>query len=288
MKSKTRFNVDALKLCLVAVNLDTNLYQSLLDEAVNGRIERLDYSLNITEHTDEHIRLNIILNDQTSLGWLIVTNTRTDSLNGKHYFTFDNLALYTPFTSKETNLLPLADYVIEHEGLKVNNITSIELALDSTSNLIQRLDKLVRNPQLKMLYNNKVVSMDDRLEGSFYVFGRTRAKRDRQPSLYFKGCHTTVKAYNKQNEIEASNKEYIKEYDGFTANKLYRLEVTLDREAWLDAIPEEEIPYNAENWLSYLLDETTRCIIWSNAMSRVIRFKYDRQEATLLQLLEIL
>ena len=297
-----KFNVDALKLCLVTINPDTNMYQRLLDEANEGEgvITRFDntlydkemhpiYSLQLKEKTDEHLEFNVRQTNSILLGLLTITNQRADSLNGKHYFTFDNKALYTPFTSKDSNQLPLIDYVFDYEGLRVNNLTRIELALDSSCNIIQRLDKLIRNPELKMIYNNKLVNMDDRLEGCFYAYGRTRAKRDRQPSLYFHGCHTKVKAYNKLQEIlDTSDKFYIKEYDAFTANKLFRLEVTLDREAWLDSIPEIDIPYNPENWLSYVIDEAGRCLIWFNAISRVLRFKNHGQELNLLQQLGLL
>lgn len=283
-----KYNIDALKLCLISDTPD--LYQSLIKKAKNGLIERLNYTLHIKEETDQSLELNVITNNLNLLGVLTITNQRSDNFDGKHYFTANNQALYTPFTSKDSNLLCLVDYVFQNEGLHVNNVTRIELALDTSKNIIQRLDKLIKTPNLSMLYNNKLVKTDERLNNAFYIFGRTRAKRDRQPSLYFKGCHTKVKVYNKLQEINVtSDKYYIRDYDAFTANKLFRLEVTLDREAWLNSIPElADLEYNPENWLAYLLDETTRGLIWNNAISRVIRFKNFGQELNLLHQLGLL
>lgn len=287
-KNNCKFNVDALKFCLTSDRLD--LYENLISEAEADLIERPDYSLYIIEHREQSIDFNVTTKDGYLLGILTITKQRHDKFDGKHYFTVDNQALYTPFMCKDTNLLVFMDYVFVNEGLCVNNVTRIEISLDTPKNIITRLDKLIKNPELSMLYNNKFVDMDERLHNAFYIYGRTRIKRDRLPSLYFKGCHITVKAYNKMQEIqEMSNKYYILDYNGFKKDKLFRLEVTLDREAWLNSIPElAGVPYSSENWLAYLLDEASRCVIWCNAISRVLRFKKHGQELNLLQQLGIL
>ena len=281
--SKSRFNIDRLKLCLVT-NDNINMYEQIqLYENDN-----LNYTLRKIHKNEKEIIYDVYCNGiEIKLGQLTINNNgESGCISTYHFFEFTNEALYTPF-SYQCSLIVLVDYVFDDLGMRVNNITRIELALDTTVNIVTRIDKIIKDENITMIFNNKKIKeMNKKIPDAFYCYGRSRSKRDRVPCLFFKGIHNQVKIYNKMQEIENSGKRYIYEWNNFNSSKMYRLEVRLDRIGWLSVISELNLDstYNAANWLAYLISDYLPQI-WEIALSRVLRFNNKRRQISVLQLL---
>lgn len=276
-----KFNIDRLKLCLVSNEID--MYERIQTECNNNSC----YFLELTHKNENEIMYDVYPQGiEVKLGSLLVNKGENGCISTFHFFEFSNEALYTNFTCNG-NLICLVDYIFDDLGFRVNNITRIEIALDTTINAITKIDNLIKDRNITMLFNNKIIKdMDKKIQNAFYTYGRSRSRRDRLPSLFFKGIHNQVKIYDKAKEIaENSAKEYIRTWNNFKSKKIYRLEVRLDRRGWLDAISEIDsyVPYVAENWLSFILNYLPK--IWEISFSRVLRFKDKKQEISIVGML---
>lgn len=281
--SKYNINIDRLKLCLLSKD-GVNLYDYI--ESIDNY--NINYHLRQTHKNESEIGYDVYSRGiDVKLGHLTVNKAENGCISTYHFFEFSNEALYTKF-SGNSSLICLVDYVFDDLGLILNNVTRIEIALDTTANIVTKIDRIIKNKNITMLLNNKIVrDMTTKLRDAFYTYGRSRAKRDRVPSLFFKGCHNQIKIYNKAQEIvESSAKDYILDWNNFNSKRLYRLEVRLDRIGWADAISEIglDMTYIPDNWLTYLSNEFLPKI-WEVGLGRVLRFKNGKEYISILGIL---
>ena len=171
------------------------------------------------------------------------------SKNGiKCYFTYNTLLLYETdsYTYSIKNkkvqkynyfIYPLLAF--KAMGLKFNNVTTVEIAADTDSNAIRKINYAVGKPELfEMILNHKkVTNPDDILIGYGTYYPRSRKRISSRPTIYVKsptqkefGNNISLKVYDKA--IEMAQTHSYKEPDIREWNempkKMQRIEVTIE------------------------------------------------------------
>lgn len=174
-------------------------------------------------------------------------------------------------------------------GLKLNNVTELEIAADVNKNPVPLIRKLIKCDEgFDMIVNGKRVP-DNMREIECYgeYFTRSRAKLCRTPSLYFSQEYTDLKLriYDKSKEIRDKKdcKDYIKEWDDFGKLPIYRMEVRLcndDVQKWLKHVAENGYPFEwwgIDKVVGLLGTDDYKRAMWEYSASRLV---YWRDKAT--------
>lgn len=246
--------------------------------------------------------------DYVTLGEFRFTNSR--KYEGLCFFTFDNKALYTVgsvniSTGEKRNYTEYLPYITDTLGLVWNNYTQIDLALDIDRSPMTVIYSLMKNRQdYDMIVNGKKVQDGERIRGFGEWFERTRARRDKYPTLYFKHKQKTrkknsdfyLRIYDKRKEIEeeSQRKTYIQDWNDYHGT-FFRLEVTLLNEGfndWLNFIRDTAKSGMLEEWgererQEYLLEmQEYKMRLWLFAANKLVYFRnrHTREKITLFDI----
>lgn len=245
IKRKWKINVDKLKICYLQPqhlwdylqNFKTNdfIYYDCFKMQIidDGRGKNEDDN---TNKPRTKIKCNVILDDNLLLGRFEFNNSAKYA--GKCFFEFDNKALYTVanvYNGEKYNYITTIDYIEQQLHLEKNNITTVEIAMDCNFNVVNTIQKLIKDYENYTMYVNGSIINDEsrKIENYGEYFQRSRKKRERYPTIYLnqaKENSPSIKMYNKQVEInEESGKEYIKEWNNMHGT-MYRVEITVKNE----------------------------------------------------------
>lgn len=282
IKHKYNFNIDKLRLCY---NQPKELFNEFNEIKPNTFWQMDGYKLFIIgdeddEETPKQIQVNVLLNDNTLLGHFIFNNSK--KYEGYCFFTFANSALYNTLNvvnGNKSNYISLIDYVADDLNLTLNNITEVEVCLDTTINVNAKLRKLIRDfRQYEMIHNGKKVKDPLRkLENYHETFNRSRKYISRQPTIYFeqsKKDSPLMRIYNKTEEINSNlnEKNYINEWNAFGKTDTYRIELRIKNESLKEFLktinPDRHL-------LDTLQDPAIKEALWSYFADRLIYFKSD-------------
>lgn len=307
VKKRIKFNVDKLKECY---RQPVGFFEALSQYPNNKYLEYDGFKLHIIdngryENSDKppiRIKANVLLDDGTLVGDFVFHASA--QYDGRCFFTFANAALY-----EQTNLVrgekynhqSDIEYISSVLGLELNNFTEIELAADVNFNIIAKIQRFIKDYEdFDMILNGKRVSDENRkLEGVGEYYGRSRAKRDKYPTLYFKQANVDglqLKIYDKTKEIIEENptKKYIEEWNDFGSAHIYRIELTIRNDhfkKWLDAIRSGEVGVLRE-WGDFDASEgllmlgAYKCPLWDFNASKVLYFRH-RATSEVVSLLDI-
>jgi len=144
---------------------------------------------------------------------------------------FANRVFYTPFIQKTSNIIHLSEFITDHIGLEYNNITSLDLAVNSNINFAKKIKKAIFNPDLLPIIDGTVRSdLDAVIEEVLYIH-KGNQKRYTDISVYIKQPETKggaeIRTYDKSDELEDDDKEYIKEWS--TISHPHRIEISLKK-----------------------------------------------------------
>lgn len=143
---------------------------------------------------------------------------------------FDNHTLYKQVYPDVSSII-YAEYISEHLGLELRNITEIEIYFDTNSNAPKYIKKILKDDSIKTILNGNIVDRKINVKEIRYLHtGTLDVYKDM--TIYVKQADSKgfrMKAYNKKKEIaESSHKTYIMEWHQLTpSKKLYRLELSL-------------------------------------------------------------
>lgn len=289
---KYRFNIDKLRLCY---NQPTELFSQFAEIKPNTYWDRGDYKLHIlgdeVEETPHQIQVNVLLNNNTLLGYFVFNNSKR--YEGFCFFTFSNSALYEFLTTDGTNkynLITLIDYIANDLNLTLNNITEVEISLDTTINVNAKIRKLIKDyNNFDMIQNGRKVKDPSRkLENYCETFSRSRKRLLPQPTLYFeqtKKDAPLLRIYNKTEEIKSNGneKEYITEWNQFGKTSTYRMELRLKNES----IKEFLKTYHTDRpLLDFIQDPEVREALWAFFADRLIYFRAD--DGTPIRLIDLI
>lgn len=241
-KIKHQYNIDYLKLCL---NTPTDFFTDLAQQVDGTPIFYNTFFLMITDNgrgkendkTPIKILADLFLDEQMEEGKHIKMGTFTffnsSKYDGRSFFEFDNEILYKPLTERMGYLICI-NYILNTMGIEINNITKIDISLDTTRNVERDILTKIKDKETEMIYKGRVVQEDEILEDFGEYFQRKRAKRERNATLYFqhkKADGLAMKVYNKTREIaQKSGKDYINESNNFGKATTHRIEVSVKNE----------------------------------------------------------
>ena len=158
---------------------------------------------------------------------------------GRAFFSFENSSLYTVFgvtaDGAKANWVDMLLPIAEDMGMAFNNVTEVEVALDSTVNVIYRMRKLIKDvDKYDMYLNGRKVEVGTTLKSYGEYYERTREQLSRRPTLYFsqsKDTDMSLRIYDKTTELREHSPEKAARYHDWLGwsdtDRIYRAEVTL-------------------------------------------------------------
>lgn len=287
-RAKWTFNTDKLKICY---RQPQQLFD-FLSTFNNGDFINYDsFSLQIidngknnhdTDKPSTMIKANCICEDGTLLGNFEFHNSAKHE--GKCFFTFDNKIHYTLFTNypKKYNYLPCIEWVERCLEISKNNITRLEIALDTNINPVPQILRIIKDSEnYDIIINGKVVESDEQIIKDYgEYFERTRKKRKRYPTIYIsqhKDDAPSLKIYDKATEMKENNKEYISKWNEFNTSTQYRIEIEIKNEDIKKFL--SEVGCKVEYWgdldciLTNLNTTEYKELIWIWTTDRLLRFR---------------
>ena len=308
-KTKWAVSVDKLKVCLSQPQeafdyiRDHTSYTTIggmriLDEdgfklvAVEEDDNTMTVALDVMVDTGEFIRLGTFQ-----------LNGAGSKYQGRAFFSFENSSLYTVFgvtaDGSKANWVDMLLPICDDLGLVFNNITELEVALDTETNIIYRLRKLIKDVENYDMYlNGRKVEAGTTLESYGEYYERTREQLSRRPTLYFRQSKDTdmrLRIYDKATELREHSPEKAARYHEWlgwtTTDKIYRAEVTMHNTN-VREFCEGQGKWLAEqgehgNILGLLGMEEFRLDMFANATDRMIYFR-DKATGAKVSIIDLL
>lgn len=185
------------------------LKRTLFDGS-GGLIEKKFGTLRIKSHSMSENKINYV--------WLYI----------------ENWVFYETFTAIQGkhNWLACVDYIVDELGLSFNNITSLDIALDTNINFAKRIKSAQFSDDYEVILNGTLRSDKKELLSEILHIQTGDQCRLRTLSIYItpkKQNGLGLKVYDKKRELEKSNKTYIPQWNELK-NGDYRIELTLKNE----------------------------------------------------------
>lgn len=302
---KASVNIDKLKVCLIQPEgLFERIYKKEQDYIIfNG------FTLKRIENNEDTIVCSVLLDEanqteQILLGSLVLNNTH--KYLGKAFFEFENSALYTvegidAGGNKYSKIMNLY-YVAEVLGMELNNVTQVDLALDSNINFIRKLTQAIKSYETLDMYLNgkRIIDPNEKLPEYGVFHGASRKHLESLPTLYLsqakKEIGLSMRVYDKTKELSEQSsykKHRFTQWLGWTSPKIYRVEITLHnvnvREFCSLVGSQTEEQGNLKNILNLLGMQEWRAMCFLEMTNRLIYFrdKRSRKKLTLLDLAEL-
>ena len=283
MKGKRyKLNIDRLEVCYTAPR---EVIDSLEDTTF---WEREGYRLQEVsrDRIEATFKIEVITpgGEWAVFAWLRIGNRFEKEEDTFRYcwISLDNRALYTP--GKDYGELPYLYWIEEDLGLKFNNISYLEIALDSNVNWFRRVRRALRTEELTPVVLGKAYpNMKEHIKKLLYIHTGDRV-RYRTDTLSLKSANGEIalEIYNKGEEIEESGKHYIRECFGLKSGGLYRLEVKVRNRALEDFCSS----WGLTQYDIYmkLLDRSLLFELWLYFANKLLRFKEKRTLVSIAQL----
>lgn len=295
-KDKYKINIDKLTL---GYNVSSDsLLQNLKDESV---LNLTDFKLVKIDSKHFKNAYNILFlwsyDDTDKLEWHLFgqlkfnlkIEKKEDEVIKKAWIYFDNRSLYTEFY-KGANIIKLVEILENALNMELNNITSLDIAFDTTKNIRKSIISMFKNKAITTYLNtNKVKDRKEERNDIFYIKRGCLDKIiESSTSLYVQqkdrdGFGMTI--YNKSKEIqEKSHKEYIKYWNKMnTKQTIYRAEIRLKNEHIKKYLTDKciTISYDLFNNEDFLFD----CFI--SFVNRLIRFEEGNKEYNIIDILKL-
>lgn len=243
-KVKSVISVDKLTLCYVATSeliVRLNEINELIDSDGCFRLMRIPI--------DEALFANCfrvlikIPQENGECGYIekefATLKTKSHSKDGKKknyvWLYVDNWVFYETFIvayGNRCNWLGSVDYIADELKLIFNNITSMDIALDSNVNFANKIKRAQFCDDYTVKLNGKIRrNREEILNNILYISTGDQIKM-RTTSVVVKPLKQnglSLKVYNKTDELEKSSKEYIPKWINLNST-VYRAEVTLKNE----------------------------------------------------------
>lgn len=310
LKRRVNFNIDRLRLCY---RQPQQLFTDVTSCDNDTEIDCGDFRLKIVDNgrtdDDEQQPTNATAqiryrdgDKDVTFGILELNNSA--KYRGKCFLSLDQPALYDcqgrdVCTGEKYNHLCYLPYITSTLGLVLNNITLLEIAADCNYNPIPTIRRMVHDhPNYDMILRGKKIRGErEHIDGYAEIFGRSRERLDRYPSINIKSpqdkLYPKLRIYNKTKEIaEASGKRYEETWNDYGNHTIYRLEVEIRNEfyrQWLDYIrpikPEWGDLEAAEH---LIMSEEYRTAIWLYWTRRMLYFKPKGKRDEVIDLIDII
>lgn len=277
------FNIDRLEVCYTA---SREVMDSLEDTAF---WEREGYRLQefSRDRIETTLRIDTLVPGADGrwevFAWLRIGNRfeREEDATRFCWIRLENKALYTK--GKEYGELAYLYWIADDLGLQFNNITYLELALDSSVNMFRRVRSALRTEGMVPIILGKAYpKMREEINKLLYIHTGDRM-RYRSSTILLKSANDdmSLQIYDKAKEIEESGKEYIRECFGLPGS-LFRMEVRLRNCALADYCT--SIGCTQYDVYMRLLDGSFLFDLWLHQCDKLMRFREKRSKVSLVQL----
>ena len=318
MKKRVLFNIDKLKMSYLQPN---GLFEAIAKHVTGDDIRYEDFYLKVVddgrnlktpEKQQTRITALAVTNDGELMGQLTLHNS--DEFEQRAFFDYANKFLYSGNANTNQNNEPYWDYAASTLGLTLATITQIDIAADTTRNMISRVRRLVRDwENFDMIVNaKKIVDENEIIDDYALHYGTSRVKMSRTPTLYYRQSNDDglrERIYNKSDEIKHGKnvKKYIEQWDDLGEGKtIYRAEVQISWKMfkkWVEWLSDPDATHQytewarrpKEDWSHYIqrtrllmgLDEY-RAALWHWATSRLVywRCKANQERIDQVDLIE--
>ena len=244
-KTKWAVSVDKLKVCLLQPQSTFGYIRDHTSYTTIDGMRVLDedgYKLVAVEEDDNAMTAALDVMDDTG-EYLHLGTFQFNGIGGRYqgraFFSFENSSLYTvfgvPADGAKANWVDMLLPIAEDMGMAFNNVTEVEVALDSTVNVIYRMRKLIKDvDKYDMYLNGRKVEVGTTLKSYGEYYERTREQLSRRPTLYFsqsKDTDMSLRIYDKTTELREHSPEKAARYHDWLGwsdtDRIYRAEVTL-------------------------------------------------------------
>lgn len=272
------YNIDTLRLCF-------RQPQGLFDFIASSstKIQRNGYYLYIMRDEDEvapsSITCRVICDDGIEI-CTFVFNQKASKYGELCFFRMSNMALYTNIYgnhNKNGNLIHCIGYIMEDMNLEFTSVTELHISNDSNVNKIAMFMRFKRDIEnFDMIVNRKKVVGDrEKIDGYKEIWQSSRKKKE-NPSIYIQQKKDTAPklcCYNKSIEIKdnGNEKEYVKKYNNFGNQTIYRSELRLRWESLKEYF--DNIDIHDFSMVEYMLIENNLKEMYRHFVSRLVHFK---------------
>ena len=295
MKNEFTPTVDKLKICYT---LAENSYLNILRDDTTEEFEHPEWGFRLRQVQGTHFNfiyeiIYLDYKDNTfqefteqvfgTLKWGLKTNT-DEAMQSFVWLQVENKQFYLKNDWRHSRLLHL-EYIEDTLGLIFNNITHLDIAIDSCCNFPKKVIQLIRNKEYTPIVNGiKITERKQLIEDILYI-GVGNLDRIKEYSVLVaqRNKNITLNAYNKKREIESkSHKNYILDKNG-NPKKLYRLEVRINSDVLKNFFTKEKITYSPK----IFLDKDSLMYLFTLFLNRVLRFQ-DKNERKSYSILELI
>ena len=209
------------------------------------------------------------------------------------FFGFENKALYTPFiyvNGNKYNCVNFVEYISDDLGLIFNNISTLEIARDSTRNYVTAVQKFIRDfANYEMFVNGHIVRDENRTIPHYRkMYSSSRKKMSRVPTLYFdQSDGPALKIYDKRKEMEEEEQaklSYIPQWLSFGDAPIYRAEVTFKNRDIREYMA--KIGIVGEEAMSIVTSADKMADMWQYGADRLLYFR-DRTTGNIIRLADL-
>lgn len=199
------------------------------------------------------------------------------------YYRIENHILYNHDMLVTTLTLP------DILGFTFQHITSIDLTKDFKFNVVQKIRKIAKESNTKVIINGKVIDKTQDISGSMMVYTLNFTKI-RNPSICLKQAKAehdktkglTLCAYNKRNEIETeSHKHYILNFYN-NPKTLHRLEVHQNNQEIKDYCKN----HNITQTINLIFNQQFLDDMYYTHLSSILRFTKGRNKLNWHEILQ--
>ena len=295
MKNEFTPTIDKLKICYKVAE---NSYLNILRDNPTEEFEHPDwgYRLRLVQGTHFNYIYEIVYLDYKdntfeefteqvfgTLEWGLKSDTE-EAMQSFVWLHVNNKQFYLKHDYQHSRLVNL-EYIEDTLGLVFNNITHLDIAIDSSCNFPKKLIQLIRNIDYNLIVNGtKIADRKQLIEDILYIgVGNRERIKEYGVLVAQRNKNITLNAYNKKREIESkSHKQYILDNNG-NPKKLYRLEVRINSDVLKDFFTRSRIEYSPR----IFLDSANLLYLFMVFLNRVIRFqdKNGRKSYNVLELI---
>lgn len=183
------------------------------------------------------------------------------------------------FYSDVMSIAMLNEFQDAMELERINNITQLELACDLPFNPVPKIKKLLKRDDVSVVRcGTKIDDKKQVIEGLFFLHP-TNGLKELAPTLYFSDNdkRKSFVVYDKNKEIQWSNKTYIAEYYG-KPKHLYRMEIRLTSDELFRYFKKNDITPSVD----LLVDQSFLKTMYDEFLFRLLHFSYKRKSIGLL------
>lgn len=263
--------IDKLKLCYKRDN-DSRFWQMMAEQPEHIQVGDFDLVRRQADGTYESIYG--IAYAQHELGTLLFDRF-SDKEKKYCWLSIRNQVFY----SDTMSIAMLNEFQDAIELKRINNITQLELACDLPFNPVPKIKKLLKRDDVSVVRcGTKIDDKKQVIEGLFFLHP-TNGLKELAPTLYFSDNdkRKSFVVYDKNKEIQRSNKTYIAEYYG-KPKHLYRMEIRLTSDELFRYFKKNDISPSVD----LLVDQSFLKSMYDEFLFRLLHFSYKRKSVGLL------